>query len=37
MPLDVLPVIHTRAFELGVVQLKAERLNQVQGALGGRA
>ena len=30
MPLDLLPVIHARAFELRVVQLEAERLNEVQ-------
>ena len=37
MPLDVLPVIHPGALELRVVQLEAERFNQVQGALGGGA
>ena len=37
MPLDVLPVIHARALELRVVELEAERLDQMQRRLGGRA
>ena len=34
MPLDVLPVIHPGAFELGVVELEAEGLDEVQRRAG---
>ena len=33
MPFDVPPVIHARAFELRIVQLETERLDQMQPAL----
>ncbi len=34
MPLDVLPVIHSGALELGVVESKAERFDQVESSPG---
>ena len=37
MPFDLLPVIHAGAFELRVVQLEAERLDQMQHGFRGRA
>ena len=37
MPLDLLPVIHARAFELRVIQLETERLDEMQRRLRRRA
>ena len=37
MPFDVLPVIHAGALELRVVQLEAERLDEMQHGFRGRA
>ena len=37
MPLDVLPVIHARAFELGIVELEAEGFDEMERRAGGGA
>ena len=37
MPFDVLPVVHAGAFELRVIKLEAERLDEVQHRFRGRA
>ena len=34
MPFDMLPVVHAGPFELGVVELKAERFDEVQDGFG---
>ena len=37
MPSDVLPIVHARALELGVVEFEAERLDEMQDRVRGRA
>ena len=37
VPLDLLPVIHARTFQLRVVELESERLDEMQLRLRGRA